>query len=146
MKSLGEQLIDIHSQHQSLLIGQPEYQTEILDVFCGNGELRSIYRQHYDKRKKKLIELETLKEKAFEAAREEDYLKFRFSQLEGANLKPGEKEELEAELTVLSNAETIKTNFGHLTYQLRDAENAVIPVLKNCKNTIASLRKRSRRL
>lgn len=82
-----------------------------------------------------------MKEKAFEAAREEDYLKFRFSQLEGANLKPGEKEELEAELTVLSNAETIKTNFGHLTYQLRDAENAVIPVLKNCKNTIASLRK-----
>lgn len=48
---------------------------------------------------------------------------------------------MEAELTVLSNAETIKTNFGHLTYQLRDAENAVIPVLKNCKNTIASLRK-----
>ena len=140
LKELGGFLIDIHSQHQSLLIGQPEYQTEILDVFCGNGELRSIYRQHYDKRKKKLIELETLKEKAFEAAREEDYLKFRFSQLEGANLKPGEKEELEAELTVLSNAETIKTNFGHLTYQLRDAENAVIPVLKNCKNTIASLR------
>lgn len=141
LKELGGFLIDIHSQHQSLLIGQPEYQTEILDVFCGNGELRSIYRQHYDKRRKKLIELETLKEKASEAAKEEDYLKFRFSQLEGANLKPGEKEELEAELTVLSNAETIKTNFGHLTYQLRDAENAVIPVLKNCKNTIASLRK-----
>jgi len=52
LKELGGFLIDIHSQHQSLLIGQPEYQTEILDVFCGNGELRSIYRQHYDKRKK----------------------------------------------------------------------------------------------
>lgn len=140
LKELGGFLIDIHSQHQSLLIGQPEYQTEILDAFCGNGALSEDYRKQYDLRRKKLVELKNLKEKIAEAAKEEDYLKFRLSQLESAGLKKGEKEELEEELAVLSNAESIKAGFSQLTYRLRDADTAVIPVLKNCKNAIASLK------
>lgn len=140
LKELGEFLVDIHSQHQSLLIGRPEYQTEILDAFCGNADLLMAYRKEYETRRKKLAELKNLREVAAAAQQEEDYLKFRFSRLESTCLKRGEKEELEAELAVLSNAETIKTNLGRVTYQLRDAENAVIPVLKNCKQAAGSLR------
>lgn len=140
LKELGEFLVDIHSQHQSLLIGRPEYQTEILDAFCGNADLLAAYREQYDIRRKRLAELKALQETATAARQEEDYLQFRFNRLESACLKEGEKEELEAELAVLSNAETIRTNFSRVTYNLRDAENAVIPALKNCKNAIGSLR------
>ena len=85
--------------------------------------------------------MKELKGKAVEAAKEEEYLKYRLSQLESAKLKKGEKEELEEELALLTNAETIKTGFSQLTYQLRDTENnAVLSVLKNCKHIFASLR------
>lgn len=140
LKELGGWLIDVHSQHQSLLIGQPEYQTEILDLFCGNGTLRADYRHLYDERRKKMAALEEAKAVAARAAEEEEYLRFRLTRLEEANLKKGEKEELEAELSLLTNAETIKSGFGQLTYKLRDAENAVIPVLKGCKNTMSALK------
>ncbi|WP_276803887.1 DNA repair protein RecN [Odoribacter laneus] len=141
LKEFGDYLVDIHSQHQSLLLGQPEYQIDILDAFCGNTEEVAVYRKYYEDRRAGLRELKELKGKAVEAAQEEEYLKYRLSQLESAKLKKGEKEELEEELALLTNAETIKTGFSQLTYQLRDTENnAVLSVLKNCKHIFASLR------
>lgn len=139
LKEFGSFLIDIHSQHQSLLIGQPEYQTDILDAFCGNRLLVDEYKELYRVRRNLTTELKELKSKAAEAEKESDYLNFQFSQLESARLREGEKEELEEELAVLSNAEAIKTNFSKLTYNLRDADNAVVQVLKNTKNGIIAL-------
>lgn len=139
LKEFGSFLIDIHSQHQSLLIGQPEYQTDILDAFCGNRPLVDEYKELYRVRRNLMTELKELKSKAAEAEKESDYLNFQFSQLESARLREGEKEELEEELAVLSNAEAIKTNFSKLTYNLRDADNAVVQVLKNTKNGIVAL-------
>lgn len=140
LKEFGSYLIDIHSQHQSLLVGQPEYQTNILDVFCQNEERLATYREYYRLRREKLRQLQEAREEAENAAKEEDYLKFRFSQLESARLREGEKEELEAELALLSNAESIKSGFSQLTNSLRDTDNAVISVLKNVKNTISRLK------
>lgn len=140
LKEFGDYLIDIHSQHQSLLLARPEYQIDILDAFCGNTEEITLYRKYDGDRRFLLRELKELKRKAVEAAQEEEYLKYRLSQLESGRLKKGEKEELEEELALLTNAETIKTGFNQLTYQLRDTENnAVISVLKNCKHVFASL-------
>lgn len=141
LKEFGEYMVDIHSQHQSLLLGRPAYQIDILDAFCGNVSKVAEYRKCYEERRLSLLELKELKAKASEAVKEEEYLKYRLSQLESAKLKKGEKAELEEELALLTNAETIKTGFSQLTYQLRDTENnAVIPVLKNCKHVFASLR------
>lgn len=141
LKEFGEYMVDIHSQHQSLLLGRPAYQIDILDAFCGNVSKVAEYRKCYEERRLSLLELKELKAKASEAVKEEEYLKYRLSQLESAKLKKGEKAELEEELALLTNAETIKTGFSQLTYQLRDTENnAVIPVLKNCKHVLASLR------
>lgn len=140
LKEFGDYLIDIHSQHQSLLLARPEYQIDILDAFCGNTEEITLYRKYDGDRRFLLRELKELKRKAVEAAQEEEYLKYRLSQLESGRLKKGEKEELEEELALLTNAETIKTGFSQLTYQLRDTENnAVISVLKNCKHVFSSL-------
>lgn len=139
LKELGGSLIDIHSQHQSLLLGQPEYQTEILDAFCGNGELVGQYQHLYHDYRRMAGELKTLKNQADDAEKESDYLNFQFNQLDNARLQAGEKEELEEELALLSNAEAVKSAFTGLVYHLQDTDNAVIQVLKSSKNTIAGL-------
>lgn len=139
LKELGGSLIDIHSQHQSLLLGQPEYQTEILDAFCGNGELVGQYQHLYHDYRRMAGELKTLKNQAADAEKESDYLNFQFNQLDNARLQAGEKEELEEELALLSNAEAVKSAFTGLVYHLQDTDNAVIQVLKSSKNTIAGL-------
>lgn len=139
LKELGGSLIDIHSQHQSLLLGQPEYQTEILDAFCGNGELVGQYQRLYHDYRRMAGELKTLKNQAVDAEKESDYLNFQFNQLDNARLQAGEKEELEEELALLSNAEAVKSAFTGLVYHLQDTDNAVIQVLKSSKNTIAGL-------
>lgn len=140
LKEFGSFTVDIHSQHQSLLIGQPEYQTEILDAFCQNGERLEAYREYYRERQDKLSRLKELRQAAEDALREEDYLKFRFNQLESARLREGEKEELEEELSLLEHAGSIKSGFNRLTYTLRDSEHAVLSVIKAAKNSMSDLR------
>ena len=139
LKDFGSFMVDIHSQHQSLLLGQPGYQTEILDAFCGNQELLAGYRTAYHLRQKMVSALKELKSKAADAEKESDYLKFQFSQLENARLQEGEKEELESELDVLTNAENIKSALAGITWNLRDTDHAVIQVLKTSRNAVASL-------
>ena len=139
LKEFGSFLIDVHSQHQSLLIGQPEYQLEILDAFCGNQSLLKEYRMKYASRQSLLSELEQVKRQAREAEQEEDYLKFQFNQLDEANLREGEQQELEDELAVLNHAETIKSVFSEATYALTESDAPVIQTLKGIRNRIAAL-------
>lgn len=139
LKDFGSFLVDIHSQHQSLLLGQPEYQTEILDAFCGNGKLTGEYREQYQIHRKWTTELKELKNRAADAVKESDYLKFQFSQLESARLQAGEKEELEEELDLLTNAEHIKSALSGMTLNLRDTDRSVIEVLKNSRNALSGI-------
>ncbi|MFR7875289.1 MAG: DNA repair protein RecN, partial [Butyricimonas paravirosa] len=139
LKEFGSFLIDVHSQHQSLLIGQPEYQLEILDAFCGNQALLKDYRVKYTRRQGLLSELTSLKQRAKEAEQEEDYLKFQFNQLDEARLRKGEQQELEEELAVLNNAENIKSAFSESTYVLTESDNPVIQALKGVKNRMVTL-------
>lgn len=140
LKELGGYLIDIHSQHQSLLLGQPEYQINMLDAFCGSGELLLAYQEKFNRRKQCLTALKSLKESARDADKEKDYLSFQLAQLEEAQLKKGEQEELEEELAVLSHAETIKSVLGRLVFDLRDADQAIVTILKNSRSSLLSLK------
>ena len=139
LKDFGGFMVDIHSQHQSLLLGQPEYQTEILDAFCGNEKLLEEYQELYQLHRKWISALKILKEKAADAEKESDYLKFQLGQLENARLKEGEQEELEAELELLTHAENIKSALGGLAWNLRDTEHSVIEVLKSSRNAVAAI-------
>lgn len=139
LKDFGSFMVDIHSQHQSLLLGQPEYQTEILDAFAGNGDLLEKYRKLYTIRRKWLAELKELKNRAADAEKEADYLKFQFSQLENARLQKGEKEDLEAELNLLTNAEGIKSALSGVGWNLRDMDQAVVPLLKGIRNALSGI-------
>lgn len=139
LKEFGGFMVDIHSQHQSLLLGQPEYQTEILDAFCGNGKLLEEYRNLYTVHRKYMAELKELKERAADAEKEGDYLRFQFSQLEAARLKEGEKEELEEELELLTNAESIKAALSGMSWQIRENEQSVLSVLRGVRGALGGV-------
>lgn len=130
LKEFGGFMVDIHSQHQSLLLGKPGFQTDILDAFCGNDSLLLEYGKLYASYRKGVSSLEALKKRLEEAEKEEEYLRFRFNQLEEARLQVGEKEELERELDVLTHAESIKSVLGGMSWQLREEEHSVMGVLK----------------
>ena len=139
LKQFGDFLIDVHSQHQSLLLGKPEYQLDILDTFCGNEAVLEEYKTIYAKRQRLLKELEEVKQMAREAEQEEDYLKFQFNQLEEACLREGEQEELEEELSVLNNAEMIKSTFSEVGFVLSGEEQSVIQSLKTVRSRLNTL-------
>lgn len=139
LKSLGEALIDIHSQHQNLLIGQDTFQLEVVDTMANNQKERSEYTEFYKELQAKRRELKALQEASAQGAQEADFARFQFQQLEEAQLKEGELEELEEEQEMLSHAEEIKGGLIQMSEQL-DGENlSIIQTLKKLRDDAMSL-------
>ena len=143
MQRLGERLMDIHSQHESLQLGENNYQREILDIFAGSASILVDYQSVYSAFKKGKNKLEALLDQANEGKKEVDYQSFLFEELTKANLVPEEQESLEAELEVLENAETIKTNLSQLTQLLDESEFSVLPQLKSGLPLLGNIKKYS---
>ena len=108
LKELGSRLIDIHSQHQNLLLGDRNYQLGVLDTLAGNQERLAGYKVAYEAHLSLQRELSARKRALEEARRDEEWLRFQLEELEAAALKSGELEELELELQELSHAEEIQ--------------------------------------
>lgn len=108
LKGLGEHLIDIHSQHQNLLLEKEDFQLNILDILAHNDTLLQEYKVLYNTYRTKEREYEEAKELIANQQEEEDYITFQLNQLKEANLQEGEEEELEAEQQMLEHAEEIK--------------------------------------
>ena len=104
MKDLGNRLIDIHSQHQNLLLRDNHFQMKVIDVMAKNDVLLSRYHDEYIHYQSLKRELEDLKKNAVQSKQEEDYIRFQLEQLTEAHLMVGEQEELEQELEILSPA------------------------------------------
>ena len=109
LKELGSKLIDIHSQHQNLLLGDRNYQLGVLDVLAGNASLLAEYRSVYDRYTALHKEICRMKEELEKSRRDEEWLRFQLEELENAKLKEGELEDLEQEIQELSHAEEIKS-------------------------------------
>ena len=141
LKELGYQLIDIHSQHQNLLIAKEDFQLHILDVMAQNNALLQEYYANYVAYKQAEQELKNAKEILERSRTEEDYLRFQLDQLEELNPKAGEDEELEEEQNELSHAEEIKTVLYKADSQFsNDSEQGgVIELLKHIGQDIQSL-------
>ncbi|MCR4593053.1 MAG: DNA repair protein RecN [Bacteroidaceae bacterium] len=141
LKELGYQLIDIHSQHQNLLIAKEDFQLHILDVMAQNNALLQEYYANYVAYKQAEQELKNAKEILERSRTEEDYLRFQLDQLEELNPKAGEDEELEEEQNELSHAEEIKTVLYKADSQFsNDSEQGgVIELLKHICQDIQSL-------
>ena len=109
LRQLGDCLIDIHSQHQNLLLANEDFQLNILDILAENQKELAEYVESYKEFKRIEKLLEETKKEAEKQQSEQDYLSFQLTQLEEANLQEGEDEELEEELQTLEHAEEIKT-------------------------------------
>ena len=132
MKELGEQLIDVHSQHQNLLLGKESFQLGIVDIMASDAKELATYKTTYNRWKELAKELNLLIEEAEKNRTEQDYISFQLEQLESLNLREGEQEELEAEADCLNHAEEIKNNlYAASQYLNPDEGNGVLNALKD---------------
>ena len=141
MKELGEQLIDVHSQHQNLLLNKEGFQLNVLDILSHNDEQLSTYQSLYREWKQAQQELADLIARAEQNKADEDYIRFQLEQLEEANLSAGEQEELEQETDTLSHAEEIKAGLFRVGQLLTSDEGGLLAGLKESLNTMLGLQK-----
>ena len=138
LKELGEQLIDIHSQHQSLLLNKENFQLQVLDALAQDGKELSTYKQLYKAYIQTKAELEQAQQQAEHDKSEQDYLSYQLSQLTDAQLEADEEEQLELELSTLEHAEDIKSALYQSNSQL-DNEQGIIDQLHEVTRRIQSL-------
>lgn len=141
VKELGEQLIDVHSQHQNLLLNKEGFQLNVLDILAHNEEALTEYAQLYDKWKhldKELVELVSQSE---QSKTDEDYIRFQLEQLEEAHLAEDEQDILEQEAETLSHAEEIKAGLYRVEQALASDEGGVLSVLKESLGALLTLQK-----
>lgn len=132
LKALARQLIDIHSQHESLLIGDDLFQLQILDTIAHNEAERDAYSSAYEQYNEALLELRTFRERAAKAQSDADYVAFQWQQLEDAHLRVGEMEDLEEEEYRLSHAEDIQASLAAALQQL-DGENGALSLIHSIR-------------
>jgi len=141
LKELGGQLIDIHSQHQNLLLSDTRFQMQVVDALAGNKELLSRYQQAFHQYKQSEKALAELREVVRKSKEEEDYLRFQIESLTEAALQEGEQEELENELETLTHAEDIKSALFKIHSLLSDDDKGIVLGLKEGLNTSQQLAK-----
>ena len=153
LKELGSYLVDIHSQHDSLLLCNPDFQLSLLDDAANNQELLSEYKKEYREYVSAKNELETLRRKAINNIDENDYLKFQLDELLKAELKDNEYEDLSQRIEMLENQEEIHrlliestTIMENNDASLLDGINALIYNVDKLKKYIPELDSMSERL
>lgn len=139
LKELGSQLIDIHSQHQNLLLGNRDFQLGVLDVLAADSELLGAYRQKYSAYSIAQKEFNVLKESLATAVRDEEWLRFQVEELERAALREGELEELEQEQQELSHAEEIQAALFGAYNSIDGAEQSLLHSLRDAANAISRI-------
>lgn len=139
LKMLGSLLIDIHSQHQNLLLAEEDFQLQVLDIIARNQQEVSKYRETFAQYKNTKRQLEEARELAESQQSEEDYLTFQLNQLVEAQLQEGEDEELEQEQQKLEHAEDIKTALYEANGMLNADGNSVIEILRMAQNRIEGI-------
>ena len=140
MKALGEKLIDIHSQHQNLLLNKEGFQLNILDILAQDEKQLAAYKQTYLQYKDVCRRLDTLIGQAEKSRQDEDYLRFQLEQIEEANLQPNEQTKLEQESETLSHAEDIKAGL-YKAGQLIDGTDTsgILQLAKECRQTLQNI-------
>ena len=139
MKELGERLIDIHSQHQNLLLNTEGFQLNVLDLLAHDEADLQAYQALYQDWRQTERDLEKLKADAEKNREDEDYLRFQLEQLEEAQLIPGEQDELEREAEMLAHAEDIKAGLYEAGQMLNADESGMLGLLRDCQNSMSNL-------
>ncbi|AQG79990.1 DNA repair protein RecN [Spirosoma montaniterrae] len=143
LRRVSSQLMDIHSQHDSVLLGSNEYQLEIVDTYAQDDALLRQYRTDYQEYRVKKSVYDQLQSEAAAMRKEFDYNSFLYEELSKAQLQPDEQETLEQELTILENAEDIKARLQLAYEYLDNTEQSIIDFLKGVVSNLAYISKLS---
>jgi DNA repair protein RecN (Recombination protein N) len=139
LRRVTGQLMDIHSQHDSILLGSSLAQLQIVDAYAANEPLRERYKSGYRTYQRLRSAFLKLEADAARIKKEFDYHNFLFQELESADVKSGEQESLEAELLVLENAAEIKERLGIAYDYLESSESSLVDQLKGAFSSISQL-------
>jgi DNA repair protein RecN (Recombination protein N) len=140
LKELGDRLIDIHSQHQTLMLNDNSFQLNLIDSFSGTSKLKEKYRETYSGYRKLKKEHSSLKEKSDKNRADLDYYQFQFSQLEEAKLNQGEQSELETEQELLTHAEEIKLALSTSSNLFFAEEISILSMLREVKTNLIRIK------
>ncbi len=140
LKDLGVSIIDIHSQHETLLLSNHQFHLNVLDVVAGNNTILLDYQQTFNSYKKEEQKLLDLIDNQKKSSTDFDYFTFQLQQLVDAKLQDGEQEMLEEEEKELSNAESIKTELQYCCNAISESDIAVLHTLKNCQLSLKRIK------
>ena len=140
MRELGEQLVDIHSQHQNLLLQKEDFQLNVVDIIAQDEKQRKNYETAYNQYKQANQKLNALKAEIEKNRENEDFLRFQFKELDEAQLQNGEQEELEQEYEMLSHSEDIKTALYQADNHLSGDDGNIIERLKQAYEQLANIK------
>jgi DNA repair protein RecN (Recombination protein N) len=139
LKRLGAQLMDIHSQHETLELGTHAFQLRLIDAFAGHEELLRTYRQHFYAYQQARKHMEEMRQRAEALRKESDYLHFQWDELNRAALEAGEQERWENELKILEHAEEIKSRIQAVLGRLSYTEFASINSLREARQMLQGI-------
>ena len=138
LKELGEQLIDIHSQHQNLLLNKQDFQLSVVDIIADNTKPLTQYQQTYNEYQSVSKDLEALREAIANNRQNQDFLQFQYDELANANLVEDEQEELEQKSDTMSHAEEIKSALYETDNALSADDTGVVSAIRSARSVESS--------
>jgi len=139
LKELGEQLVDVHSQHQNLLLSKQDFQLSVVDILAKDSAQLSDYQSAFAAYQQTARRLEALRETIAEGRQQADFLQFQYDELQAARLKDGEQEELEQKSETMSHAEEIKSALFEAESALSGEASGVLSQLKHAVSALQSV-------
>ena len=139
MRELGDQLVDIHSQHQNLLLQKEDFQLNVIDILADNDKERTAYATTFKAYKDAERKLAEIKKQLKESSENEEFTRFQYEEIASANLQDGLQEELEAEAKTLTHAEDIKSSLFSADNLLNGEETGAVQQLRSATDNLANI-------
>ena len=139
LKSVGSRLMDIHSQHETLELGQKQFQLNLIDAYCGNEKLKKDYLEAWSDYREKESAYKKLADDALRLREEADYTKFQLNELNVLSLRNDEQSSLEQKVKMGEHAEEIKTKLSQLVGIVRESEQSSITSIIEARNILNSI-------
>ena len=139
LRELGERLVDVHSQHQNLLLQKQDFQLSLVDIIADDAMLLDTYRQHYTDYQSACQQLQQLKDDLEQSRQQTDFLQFQYDELSEARLVSGEQEELEQRSDTMTHAEDIKGALYETDNVLSGDSHGIVAALKNATSTLRGI-------
>ena len=136
LKELGEQLVDVHSQHQNLLLQKQDFQLNVVDIIAQDSKEFESYQQSFSKLSSLYSQLRQLKDDIEHNRQNQDFLQFQYEELENAHLTSGEQEELEQQSETMEHAEDIKTALYEADNALYSEQAGAVSQVRTAQNAL----------